>query len=88
MEQAHLFAPTTPTVADLAGEVDELSQRRARPPMATARMTYIGMPRAVLNELKERRGTPTATSGELYRPYGEDVHNFWHHQTLVRSGAD
>ena len=52
-------------------------------------MTYIGMPRAVLDELKEqRRGTPTATGGELYRPYGEDVHNFWLHQTLVRSGAD
>ena len=29
-----------------------------------------------------------ANGGELYRPYGEDVHNFWLHQTLVRSGAD
>ena len=44
--------------------------------------------RAVLDELKERRGTPAANGGELYRPYGEDVHNFWLHQTLVRSGAD
>ena len=53
-------------------------------------MTYIGMPRAVLEQLKERRDTLSLTTpgGALYRPYGEDVHHFWLHQTLVRSGAD
>ena len=61
---------------------------RAYARFRASRMTYIGMPRAVLNELKERRDAATATSGELYRPYGEDVHSFWLHQTLVRSGAD
>ena len=54
----------------------------------SSRMTYIGMPRAVLEQLKERRDTLTTPGGALYRPYGEDVHHFWLHQTLVRSGAD
>ena len=62
---------------------------RAYARFRASRITYVGMPRAVLDELKEqRRGTPTANGGELYRPYGEDVHSFWLHQTLVRSGAD
>ena len=41
-----------------------------------------------LEQLKERRDTLTTPGGALYRPYGEDVHHFWLHQTLVRSGAD